>query len=54
LRLTPTGMLRPCLFSDIEFDIRKLGAQKAIEAALAIKPIKGGHNYSGSFYNIGG
>ena len=54
LRITPTGMLRPCLFSDIEIDIRKLGAQKAIEEALAIKPIKGGHNNSGKFYNIGG
>lgn len=54
LRLTPTGMLRPCLFSDIELDTRKLGAQKAIERALAIKPIKGGHTNSGKFYNIGG
>lgn len=54
LRVTPTGMLRPCLFSDIEIDIRKLGAQKAIEIALTKKPIKGGHSYSGKFYNIGG
>jgi len=54
LRLTPNGMLRPCLFSDIELDIRKLGSKKAIEEALAIKPIKGGHNNSGKFYNIGG
>ena len=25
LRLTANGKLKPCLFNDIEFDIRKLG-----------------------------
>lgn len=54
IRLTATGMLKPCLFNDIGFDIRELGAQKAIEKALQHKPAKGGHNSSGSFYNIGG
>ena len=54
LRLTSTGMLKPCLFSNIEFDTMKLGARKAIEMALNRKPEKGGHNYTGHFYNIGG
>lgn len=54
LRLTSTGMLKPCLFSDIEIDAVKLGARKAIEMAINRKPEKGGHNNSGEFYNIGG
>ncbi len=54
LRLNPTGVLRPCLFSDIEIDIRKDGAEAAIEKALRVKPLKGGCNHSGNFYNIGG
>lgn len=54
LRLTSTGMLKPCLFSDIEIDTLKLGARKAIEMAINRKPEKGGHNNSGEFYNIGG
>lgn len=54
LRLTATGMLKPCLFNDIEFNIRELGAEKAIELALRYKPTRGGLNTSGCFYNIGG
>ena len=54
LRLTATGMLKPCLFNDIEFNIRELGASKAIELALKHKPHKGGNNNTGCFYNIGG
>ncbi len=52
LRLTSTGMLKPCLFSDIEIDTLKLGARKAIEMAINRKPQRGGHNNSGEFYNI--
>jgi len=54
LRLTATGMLKPCLFNDIEFNIRELGAEKAIELALQHKPLAGSHNNSDCFYNIGG
>ncbi len=54
LRLTSTGMLKPCLFSNIEIDTTKFGARKAIEMAVNRKPEKGGHNNSGQFYNIGG
>lgn len=54
LRLTATGMLKPCLFNDIEFNIRELGAVRAIELALQHKPHSGGNNSTGCFYNIGG
>jgi len=54
LRLTSNGMLKPCLFNDIEFDIRKLGNERALELAAEHKPECGTHNRTGSFYNIGG
>lgn len=54
LRLTPTGKMKPCLFSDLEYDIREMGIQKAIEAALFAKPEKGTVNMSNCFHNIGG
>ncbi len=54
LRLTATGLLKPCLFSDVAFDIKELGAIKAIEAAIKHKPSRGGSNSTGAFYNIGG
>jgi cyclic pyranopterin phosphate synthase len=54
LRLTSNGKLKPCLFSNIEYDIRELGFEKAIELAAEIKPECGLINETGSFYNIGG
>lgn len=54
LRLTSNGKLKPCLFSDIEFDIRELGYKKALELASEHKPACGTHNKTGNFYNIGG
>jgi len=54
LRLTSNGKLRPCLFSDLEFDIRKLGFEKAINLAAAAKPECGSKNETSAFYNIGG
>lgn len=54
LRLTPTGKVKPCLFSDLEYDIREMGIQKAIEAALFAKPEKGTVNLNNCFHNIGG
>jgi len=54
LRLTPTGKIKPCLFSDLEFDIREMGIKEAIEAALFAKPEKGTINLSNCFHNIGG
>jgi GTP 3',8-cyclase len=54
LRLTPTGKIKPCLFSGLEYDIRQLGVKPAIEAALSAKPEKGTVNKNNRFHNIGG
>ncbi len=54
LRLTANGRLKPCLFNDIEFDIRELGFEKALKNAVALKPACGSKNKTGAFYNIGG
>ena len=54
LRLTANGNIMPCLFSDLKFNIRELGIEKAFEQALGKKP-KSGHTASKSqFYNVGG
>ncbi len=54
LRLTSNGKVKPCLFSELEYDIRELGIQKAIEMALQNKPVKGTVNKMNAFHNIGG
>ena len=54
LRLTSNGKLKPCLFSNVEFDIRELGFEKAIQLAVELKPECGTVNDTGEFYNIGG
>jgi GTP 3',8-cyclase len=54
LRLTASGMVKPCLFSEHEFSVRELGAGQALLAALESKPLKGCVNRVGRFYNIGG
>jgi cyclic pyranopterin phosphate synthase len=54
LRLTANGMVKPCLFSENEFSVRKLGTEEAILRALQDKPLKGCFNRQGAFYNIGG
>jgi cyclic pyranopterin phosphate synthase len=54
LRLTANGKLKPCLFSNIEFDTRELGFEKAIKLAIELKPECGSKNETSSFYNIGG
>lgn len=54
LRLTSNGKLKPCLFNDLEFDIRELGYKRAIDLAAAQKPECGTNNRRDSFYNIGG
>ena len=54
LRLTANGKLKPCLFSNIEYDIRELGFEKALKLAIESKPECGSTNETGTFYNIGG
>lgn len=54
LRLTASGKILPCLFGEQEYDVRKLGIEKAIQLALENKPACGSLNLKGEFYNIGG
>ena len=54
LRLTANGMIKPCLFNDLEYSIREHGAHKALQLALGNKPSCGTINRHSEFYNIGG
>ena len=54
LRLSADGRLRPCLFSDLVFNIREMGHEKALKEAVAHKPSKGGTSRKNSMYHIGG
>jgi GTP 3',8-cyclase len=54
LRLTANGLIKPCLFNDLEFNIRELGVKKALELAVGRKPECGTVNSLGEFFNIGG
>ncbi len=54
LRLTANGMIKPCLFNDLEYNIREHGAYEALQLALGNKPSCGTVNRHGEFYNIGG
>ena len=54
LRLTSNGKVKPCLFNDLEYDVREIGATEAIRLAVKNKPACGTVNHKGQFYNIGG
>jgi cyclic pyranopterin phosphate synthase len=54
LRLTADGKLKPCLFNDLEFNIRETGYEEAIRNALDLKPECGSINSTRKFFNIGG
>ncbi len=54
LRLTPDGKIKPCLFDDLEFDIRILGIKEALKQAVKMKPKQGSVNSLNKFHNIGG
>lgn len=54
LRLTADGKIKPCLFNNREYSIRKYGIKGAIDNALIHKPKCGSVNTIGEFYNIGG
>lgn len=53
-RLTSNGDILPCLFSDLRFNVRELGIEKAFEQALLLKPKSGHSTQLSKFYNIGG
>lgn len=54
LRLTANGKIKPCLFSNTEYDVREMGAEAAVLKAVDNKPACGTVNNVGQFYNIGG
>ncbi len=54
LRLTANGLLKPCLFNDLAYNVRELGIEEAYNKALKNKPLTGHKNKTGNFYNIGG
>lgn len=54
LRLTSTGYLQPCLFSDIRYNVRQYGISQAYDLALANKPARGTYSHDNRFYNVGG
>lgn len=54
LRLSSDGQVRPCLFSDVGFDVRELGAREAIIRAIEAKPESGRTCRTTSFRRIGG
>lgn len=54
LRLTANGKIRPCLFSDLEYDVRELGPEKALKMAIQWKPESGSYSLAGRFNTIGG
>ncbi len=54
LRLSSEGFIRPCLFSDLTFNVRELGAAEAIKMALQAKPESGEKCLNNTFYGIGG
>ena len=54
IRLTCNGKIFPCLFSELFYDIRKLGTKKAIFEAVSHKPIDGVTNTQCYFYGMGG
>ena len=54
LRLMANGDVKPCLFSNSGFNVKKHGIKKAFELALGAKPAEGSINKNHKFYNIGG
>lgn len=54
LRLTANGIVKPCLFSDVGYSVRELGARESIIKAIQNKPECGGISTKGEFYNVGG
>jgi len=54
LRLSSDGLIRPCLFSDLAFSVRELGARGALAEAVGAKPQSGHAPRRDGLYTIGG
>jgi cyclic pyranopterin phosphate synthase len=53
LRLSADGLLFPCLFSDLSYNVRDLGAEAAFRSAVAAKPERGSRS-NHSLFSLGG
>lgn len=53
LRLSSHGLIRPCLFSNLAFNVRTLGAEEAIRQAVTQKP-PCGNKSANHMYAVGG
>lgn len=54
LRVTSNGIIKPCLFSDIGYNIREYGIEEAFRKVIDEKPQCGTSSNNNKFYNIGG
>ena len=54
LRLTANGMVKPCLFDQVEFSINEWGIRRALLMALKYKPVRGTFNSIDQFNFLGG
>ncbi len=54
LRLSADGQIRPCLFSDLGYRVRELGAAEAIRRAVAEKPAAGSTCTNHTMQALGG
>jgi GTP 3',8-cyclase len=54
LRLSSDGLLRPCLFSNLGFSVRDLGAEEALRRATVEKPLAGSCCTTHPMHRIGG
>lgn len=54
IRLSSSGDVLPCLFSDLGYSIRELGNKEAIIQAIEHKPKKGSISKNNEFYTVGG
>jgi GTP 3',8-cyclase len=54
IRLTSNGKIKPCLFNDLEYDVRELGVKQALALALGNKPKSGTQSRFNMFSKIGG
>ena len=52
--MTSDGRLRPCLFSNLSFSVRELGAAKALALAVHGKPRAGSACTDLAMHAIGG
>ena len=54
LRLTSSGIIKPCLFNDLGYSIWEYGIEQSLKSAIMNKPAAGQCSREHKLYNIGG